>query len=152
MGEQLICPHCGARLAEWKQPRLTVDVLVEDAAGRVLLVRRRNPPPGWAIPGGFVDYGETLEEAAIRELREETGLAVALTAQFHTYSDPARDPRHHTVTTVFLGRADGEPTPGDDALEARFFPPDAPPSPLAFDHAAVLEDLRSYRRRHPLSL
>ena len=152
MGEQLVCPHCGIRLAEWKQPRLTVDVLVEDDAGRVLLIRRRNPPPGWAVPGGFVDYGETLEEAAVRELREETGLAVTLTAQFHTYSDPARDPRHHTVTTVFLGRGAGEPAAGDDALEARFFPLDALPSPMAFDHATVLRDLEEFRRRHPLSL
>lgn len=149
MGERLICPHCGITLEEWRQPRLTVDVLVEDGDGRILLVRRANPPPGWAIPGGFVDYGETIEAAAVRELREETGLPVTLTAQFHTYSDPARDPRHHTITTVFLGRAAGEPRAGDDALEARFFPPDALPSPLAFDHAAVLRDFGDFRRRHP---
>ncbi len=149
MSERLVCPHCGRCLEEWKQPKVTVDVLVEDAAGRVLLVLRRNPPSGWAIPGGFVDYGETLEAAAVREIREETGLDVALTAQFHTYSDPARDPRHHTVTTIFLGRAEGVPVAGDDALEARFFSPDALPEPLAFDHAAVLADLKAFRREHP---
>ncbi len=130
---------------EWKQPKLTVDVIVESGDGRVLLIRRKNPPPGWAIPGGFVDYGETLEAAAVREIREETGLSVTLTAQFHTYSEPSRDPRHHTVTTVFLGRADGEPQPDDDALEARFFPLDALPEPLAFDHDRVLADFRAYR-------
>src|SRR5512140_1799105 len=149
MGERLKCPHCGATLDEWKQPKVTVDVLVEDREGRVLLINRKNPPHGWAIPGGFVDYGETLEAAAGREIREETGLDVTLTAQFHTYSDPHRDPRHHTVTTVFLGRADGEPHGLDDALEARFFPLDHPPAPLAFDHASVLNDLREFRRGHP---
>jgi 8-oxo-dGTP diphosphatase len=152
VGERLVCPHCGRTLDHWHQPKLTVDVLVEDEAGRVLLIRRKNPPPGWAIPGGFVDYGETLEAAAVREIREETGLDVSLTAQFHTYSDPARDPRHHTVTTVFLGRPNDPkavPRPDDDALEAAFFPLDSPPSPLAFDHADVLADLRAFRLGHP---
>ena len=152
MGERLACPHCGVTLDHWRQPKLTVDVLVEDAAGRVLLVRRRNPPPGWAFPGGFVDEGETLEAAAVREIREETGLEVDLVAQFHTYSDPARDPRHHTVTTVFLGRPldpGALPVPDDDALEAAFFSLDALPDPLAFDHATVLGDLVAFRRDHP---
>lgn len=146
MGERLVCPHCQAVLDDWKQPKLTVDVLVEDDDRRVLLILRKNPPHGWAIPGGFVDYGETLEAAAVRELREETGIEVVLTAQFHTYSEPTRDPRHHTVTTVFLGRGVGEPRAGDDALEARYFSLDALPEPLAFDHAAVLNDLREFRR------
>ena len=149
MGEQLVCPHCGTTLDEWKQPKVTVDVLVEDPAGRILLIRRRNPPHGWAIPGGFVDVGETLEAAAVREIREETGLDVELTGQFHTYSDPKRDPRHHTVTLVFLGRPvhpNATPTAGDDALEAIFFPPEAPPTPLAFDHATVLADFLTFRQ------
>ncbi len=144
MGERLVCPHCGTTLDEWKQPKVTVDVLVEDAAGRVLLIRRKNPPEGWAIPGGFVDVGETLEAAAVRELAEETGLDVELLGQFHTYSDPRRDPRHHTVTTVFRGRPrdpSAQPVAGDDALEARFFDPGDPPRPMAFDHAEVLKDL-----------
>lgn len=151
MGERLVCPHCAKTLDEWKQPKLTVDVIVENAAGHVLLVDRKNPPHGWAIPGGFVDYGETLETAAVREIREETGLEVTLTAQFHTYSDPRRDPRHHTVTTVFLGQADGEPAGADDALEARFFPLASLPSPLAFDHRDVLRDFERFRRDHPLN-
>lgn len=149
LGEQLVCPHCGTTLDEWKQPKITVDVLVEDPAGRILLIRRRNPPDGWAIPGGFVDVGETLEAAAVREIREETGLEVELAGQFHTYSDPRRDPRHHTVTTVFLGRPvhpNVPPVAGDDALEAVFFPPETPPTPLAFDHATVLADFLKFRQ------
>lgn len=148
MGEQLVCPHCGTTLDEWKQPKITVDVLVEDPAGRILLVRRRNPPEGWAVPGGFVDVGETLEAAAVRELMEETGLAVELIGQFHTYSDPKRDPRHHTITTVFLGRPmdpKALPVAGDDALEAMFFAPEAPPTPMAFDHDRVLADFLRFR-------
>jgi len=149
MSERITCPHCGAMLEEWKQPKLTVDMLVEDGNGRVLLIRRRNPPHGWALPGGFVDYGETLEKAAVREIREETGIEATITAQFHTYSDPARDPRHHTVTTVFLGQGRGEPQAGDDAVEARYFFLDELPAPLAFDHEAVLGDFRDYRRQNP---
>lgn len=145
MSERHVCPHCRTELDLWKQPHLAADVLIEDEAGRVLLIRRRNPPHGWAIPGGFVDDGETLEAAAIREMREETGLDVELLSQFHTYSEPGRDPRHHTVTIVFHGRRRSEsdqPRAGDDALEARFFDLDALPTPLVFDHADVLGDFR----------
>lgn len=148
MGERLLCPHCQTPLDAWKQPHLAADVVIEDAAGSVLLIRRRNPPHGWAIPGGFVDYGETLEEAARREMQEETGLDVVLIGQFHTYSDPARDPRHHTVTIVFHGRRRDEgqePCAGDDALEARFFRLDALPELLVFDHPRVLDDFRRWR-------
>lgn len=152
MGDRLHCPACGFELDAWKQPHLAADVLIEDDAGRVLLIRRRNPPHGWAIPGGFVDYGETLEEAARREMREETGLDVELLDQFHTYSDPARDPRHHTVTIVFHGRRRDEkalPIAGDDALEARFFPLEALPTPLVFDHPIVLHDFGRWRAQKP---
>jgi 8-oxo-dGTP diphosphatase len=126
-------------------PRLTVDIVIELPDGRVVLVRRRHPPPGWAIPGGFVDEGETLEAAAVREAREETGLTVELMEQFHTYSDPARDPRGHTVSTVFLGRANGEPRGGDDAAEARAFAWSALPEPIAFDHRDILGHVHRYR-------
>jgi 8-oxo-dGTP diphosphatase len=108
----------------------------------VVLVERRNPPPGWALPGGFVEVGETLEAAAVREAREETGLEVELLDLVGLYSDPRRDPRFHTVTAVWLGRADGDPRGGDDAAQARAFRWDALPSPLAFDHAEILRDAR----------
>jgi len=109
-----------------------------------VLVRRKNPPPGWALPGGFVDTGESLEAAAVREAKEETGLSVRLEELLYVYSDPRRDPRRHTVSAVYLGRADGDPAGGDDAAEARAFPWTALPAPLAFDHADILSDARRF--------
>ena len=141
MGEQLRCPHCGQALDRYDQPRLTVDAVVENPSGEVLLIERRNPPRGWALPGGFVDVGETLETAVARELFEETGLRASRVQQFHTYSDPARDPRHHTVSTVFRVDAEGEPAAGDDALAAAYFSPHALPEPVVFDHARIIADL-----------
>ena len=128
-----------------KQPRLTADVIITHRGDprRVVLVRRRNPPHGWALPGGYVDYGESVEQAAVREAMEETGLSVDLRGQFHVYSDPARDTRGHTVTVVFIGVAEGDPVGGDDAAEARFFSMDALPEPMAFDHAEILKDFGS---------
>ncbi len=128
-----------------RNPVPTVDVLIETAPGTVVLIKRKHAPLGWAIPGGFVDYGETLEQAAVREAREETGLEVALVRQLHTYSDPTRDARLHTVSTVFVGTAAGVPVGADDAEEAQVFQLDALPSPLAFDHAAIIEDWRHGR-------
>lgn len=128
-----------------RNPVPTVDLLIETRPGTLVLVARKHAPLGWALPGGFVDYGETLEAAAVREAKEETGLDVTLVRQLHTYSDPARDPRQHTVTTVFVARAEGDPLGGDDAAEARVFALDALPSPLAFDHAAIIEDWRHGR-------
>ena len=124
----------------FRNPLPTVDVIIETEPGTVVLIRRRNPPHGWALPGGFVDYGERLEDAARREAKEETGLDVTLGRQFHTYSDPRRDPRHHTITTVYLGKAEGTPVGADDAVEARVFSLDALPTPLCFDHGDILED------------
>jgi 8-oxo-dGTP diphosphatase len=126
-----------------ENPVPTVDVIIR-AGGGVVLVRRKHPPLGWALPGGFVDAGETLEAAAAREALEETGLVVRLERQFHTYSDPARDPRRHTISTVFLAAAAGEPHGGDDAAEARVFPVQALP-PLVFDHAQILADYLANR-------
>ena len=128
-------------------PRLTCDIIILPAGSgdSVVLVRRRYPPLGWALPGGFVDVGETVEAAAVREALEETGLQVGLKRQFHTYSDPARDPRGHTVSVVFLGTADGEPQGGDDAAEARAFPLDDLPEDMVFDHRAILQDYRDGR-------
>jgi 8-oxo-dGTP diphosphatase len=127
-----------------RNPFLTVDVIIE-IGRRIVLVHRRNPPHGWALPGGFVDYGESVEAAAFREAVEETGLHVRLIEQFHTYSDPARDPRHHTVSTVFLARAQGRPRGGDDADEARLFSPENLPSPIVFDHSKILDDYIQYK-------
>ena len=123
-------------------PSPTVDVVIALPGDRVVLVRRKHPPPGWAMPGGFVEVGETLEAAAVREAREETGLEVRLEELLYVYSDPRRDPRRHTLAAVFLGRAAGEPRGGDDAAEARAFSWATLPSPLAFDHAEILADAR----------
>ncbi len=124
----------------YRNPVPTVDILIETEPGAVVLIRRKNPPHGWAIPGGFVDYGESLEDAARREAKEETGLDVQLVRQLHTYSDPARDPRQHTISTVFVARAQGTPVADDDAAEVGVFRRDALPHPIVFDHATILED------------
>jgi ADP-ribose pyrophosphatase YjhB (NUDIX family) len=130
--------------AKYRNPFPTVDIIIEIMAGRrrrgVVLIERKNPPPGWALPGGFVDYGETLEAAAIREAREETSLDVELLGQLGAYSDPARDPRFHTISTVFLARARGEPRGADDAKSAIVFDPHDRTRRLAFDHRRILDD------------
>jgi 8-oxo-dGTP diphosphatase len=131
-------------MTTFRNPAPTVDVVIRLAGDRVVLIRRRNPPHGWALPGGFVDEGEPLDRAAAREAREETGLAVTLEEQFHSYSDPRRDPRRHTISTVFLGVACGEPRGEDDAAEARAFSWDALPAELVFDHREILADVRRY--------
>lgn len=133
-------------MAEHKNPVPTVDCIIELPGERIVLIRRKNPPYGWALPGGFVDEGEPLHVAAAREAREETGLAVELLEQFFTYSDPRRDPRRHTLSTVFLARAEGEPRGADDAAEARAFNVDALPADLCFDHGEILADYVRYRR------
>lgn len=132
------CPHCGRPAGKYRNPIPTVDVIIE-VSGGVVLIKRKNPPLGWALPGGFVDYGESLEEAALREAREETGLDVRLKGQLHTYSDPQRDPRCHTVSTVFIAAAAGTPCGGDDAELAEVFHEGDLPS-LAFDHSKILDD------------
>jgi len=128
-----------------RNPLPTADVIIE-VGDRIVLVRRKHPPEGWAIPGGFVEAGETVESAAVREALEETGLPVTLTLLLGVYSDPSRDPRHHTISTVYVGRAEGAPEGGDDAAEARLFAEGDLPSPLAFDHAAILADYFRYKK------
>ena len=135
----------GVSLENHRNPVPTVDAIIE-VPGGIVLIRRLNPPPGWALPGGFIEYGETAAAAAVREAREETGLEVTLTELFHVYSDPARDPRSHTIATVFIGTASGAPVGGDDAAEAAVFAAAALPSPLAFDHARILDDYFVYKR------
>ena len=127
---------------------MAVDVVIElvDRPGRpIVLIERRNPPFGWALPGGFVDLGESLEQAAVREAREETSLVVGLKALLGCYSDPARDPRGHTVSPVYVAEATGEPAAADDARNLDVFEPDRLPADLAFDHARILEDYRRWR-------
>ncbi len=134
-----------------RTPDVAVDVVIElvDRPGRpVVLVRRGRPPPGHALPGGFVDIGETVEHAAVREAREETGLEVTLGELLGVYSDPARDPRGHTVSIVYLATASGEPVAGDDAAGIVVADPAAPP-PLVFDHARILADYLARRRAGP---
>lgn len=127
-------------------PLLTVDVIIElvDRPDEpIVLIERRNPPHGWALPGGFVDIGETIEQAAVREAAEETGLKVKLVRLLGVYSDPSRDPRGHTVSAVFVGEAKGTPKASDDARAVQVYAADATPA-LAFDHGTILRDyLRS---------
>lgn len=122
-----------------RNPIPTVDIIIE-LQGGIILIKRKNPPEGWALPGGFVDYGETLESAAFREAKEETGLDIELIKQFHTYSDPKRDARHHTITTVYIAKAHGNPIAGDDAKEIGIFKKEALPEQIAFDHREILND------------
>ena len=129
-------------------PLVTVDAIIElvDRPGRpVVLIERRNPPHGYAWPGGFVDIGESLEAAAVREAREETGLEISLKVLLGCYSDPGRDPRGHTVSAVYVAEARGEPLAQDDAKALGVYHPDQPPQPLVFDHATILEDYRRFR-------
>ncbi|MEE4113568.1 MAG: NUDIX hydrolase [Desulfobacteraceae bacterium] len=122
-----------------RNPLPTVDIIIE-VKGGIVLIERNNPPHGWAIPGGFVDYGESVEACAVREAREETGLRVHLKDLFYVYSRPDRDPRHHTLTAVFIATADGLPIAADDAKSAGVFSARTLPVPLAFDHADILSD------------
>lgn len=128
---------------KYRNPLVTVDLIVK-VAGKIVLIKRAKPPYGWALPGGFVDYGESLETAAGREAMEETNLGVVLKEQFHTYSDPNRDPRQHTVTTVYIAEAKGFPKAGDDAGEAELFSRETIPENLAFDHEKIINDYFRY--------
>jgi 8-oxo-dGTP diphosphatase len=129
----------------YKNPKPTVDVILQ-CGGGIVLIERANPPFGWALPGGFVDEGETVEHAAKREVLEETGLNAHLQSLFYVYSDPARDKRQHTISVVFVGSAVGTPTAGDDAARAEIFDLDALPTPLAFDHDQIIQDFQRFLR------
>ncbi len=143
MKETFNCPECGKPLFRYKNPFPTVDIIIK-VKGGIVLIERKNPPYGWAIPGGFVDYGESLETAAVREAKEETSLDVRLVSQLGAYSDPDRDPRHHTISVVFIAEAEGAPIAADDALSVRVFTPDTLPENMAFDHRRICMDYFSF--------
>lgn len=140
-----ICDGCGTGIEVYLNPVPTVDIIIEVEGDEIVLIKRKNEPRGWAIPGGFVDYGESLEEAAIREAQEETSLDVTLVEQLHTYSKPDRDPRQHTISTVYIARGSGVPQAADDAADVGIFNEDNIPKPLMFDHEQILMDY--FRRK-----
>ncbi len=135
----ITCPKCGTRIKIYANPVPTVDIIIE-TEGRIVLIERKNPPLGLAIPGGFVDYGERVEDAAVREAREETGLEVRLKYLVGVYSDPSRDERMHTISTVFAATAKGEPKAGDDAAAVRLVDPERIGGKLCFDHDLIIRD------------
>jgi len=138
-GDAVECPRCGYPIKVYKNPVPTVDIIIT-TDDKIVLIRRKNEPLGWAIPGGFIDFGESAESAAVREAKEETGLDVELTGLLGVYSDPKRDPRTHTISTVFLARAQGTPKADDDALDIGLFNKDNLPEEIVFDHKKILED------------
>lgn len=120
-------------------PRLTVDAVIRTSEG-IVLVKRRHPPFGWALPGGFVEVGETVEQAVVREAFEETGLKISRLWLVGVYSDPSRDSRFHTCGVVFGADSDGEPVGADDAMEAKVFNEESFPDDIAFDHRRIIDD------------
>ena len=148
MEKKITCPLCGGSFPVYANPAPTTDggIVAED--GRIVLVKRRNEPHGFALPGGFVDEGEYVENAAIREMREETALSVCLLGVLGVYSRPDRDPRRHTMTVVFAGvpRDPGALQAGDDAGSAFWCDPENLPSPMCFDHSGIITDFLAWRR------
>jgi 8-oxo-dGTP diphosphatase len=135
----LNCPTCGSAVKHYRNPFPTVDIIIEIQDG-IVLIERMNPPYGWALPGGFVDYGESLEAAAIREAREETSLEVSGLRLLGCYSEPERDERMHTISTVYVAQGYGEPQAADDAAQLKIFKLTELPEKLCFDHADILAD------------
>ena len=144
-GRRIRCPWCGKEVEAYRNPVPTVDIIIEYSGG-IVLIARKNPPHGWALPGGFVEYGESLAQAALREAAEETSLALEDLKVFHVYSDPDRDPRMHTITTVFIAKGSGTLLAQDDAERAGVFDPEDLPQPMAFDHGTILADYRAWRK------
>lgn len=146
MNHPRYCPNCGTLVVKYSNPLPTADVIIYDPQCGIVLVRRRNPPIGYALPGGFVEEGESVEHAAVREIKEETNLDVELLGILGVYSNPMRDRRCHVMTTVFVGRAQHRENlkGGDDAQNAAFYPLDNIPETLCFDHAKVIRHFRQW--------
>jgi len=144
--DSLDCPRCGEKIKSYRNPFPTVDIIIE-VEGGIILIDRKNEPLGWALPGGFVDYGETLEDAARREAREETSLAISNLRLVGCYSDPARDLRLHAISTVYAASGDGEPRADDDAANLAIFSLSALPEKLCFDHGNILADYARLKSR-----
>lgn len=142
MKKTVVCPHCGQPYSAWRNPAPTVDVVIHDPERGVVIIKRANEPHGYALPGGFIDEGEQAESAGLREMKEETGLDVELQGLLGVYSRPDRDPRKHTLSTVFVGMAKNPEAlqAGDDAAQAAWYQLDQLPEPIVFDHAKILAD------------
>jgi 8-oxo-dGTP diphosphatase len=143
--DALTCPSCGAQVKSYRNPFPTVDIIIEVQNG-IVLIERKNSPYGWALPGGFVDYGESLEAAAVREAREETSLEVHNLRLLGCYSDPGRDERMHTISTVYIADGCGQPKAADDAANLGVFQLEMLPERLCFDHGAILKDYAAAKR------
>jgi ADP-ribose pyrophosphatase YjhB (NUDIX family) len=146
--QKVQCPKCQTEIEVKRNPLTAVDIIIEIDSRGIILIKRKNPPSGWAIPGGFVEYGESLEHAAVREAKEETRLEVDLTRQFHTYSDPRRDPRFHCISTVYIGKAKRIPEAKDDAAKIGIFNRTNLPDEIAFDHRLILRDYFKFKSSH----
>ncbi len=146
MQKPLLCPKCNTIVRKHSNPAPTADVIIYDEEKGIVLIERGNEPFGYALPGGFIDEGETVEYAATREMMEETNLEVELLGILGIYSNPKRDPRFHTMTTTFVGKAKdiSKLNAGDDAKNAQFYPIDALPNPLCFDHSKMISDFFNY--------
>ncbi len=140
----LTCPSCRSTVRQYKNPFPTVDIIIEMESG-IILIERKNEPLGWALPGGFVDYGESLESAAIREAREETSLEISNLRLVGCYSDPHRDARMHTISTVYAATGHGIPHAADDAMNLAIFSLDSLPGQLCFDHARIIAEYAATR-------
>lgn len=143
--DTLNCPSCGAAVKSYRNPLPTVDIIIE-LNGGIVLIERKNQPHGWALPGGFVDYGEKLEDAAIREALEETSLVITNLRLVGCYSDPARDKRMHTISTVYAATAEGTPKAADDAANLAVFALGKLPKQLCFDHSDIIRDYVSLKK------